>query len=45
MAMLRADKNADVVQLSWTVVGMFTGRNALQSGKRIFDVRCETPVR
>jgi 5-methylcytosine-specific restriction endonuclease McrA len=41
--MLRADKNADVVQLSWTVFGMFTGHYALQSGKRIFDVRWKRP--
>ena len=37
--MLRADKNAKIVLLPWTVVGMFTGRYALQSGKRVFDVR------
>jgi HNH endonuclease len=41
--MLRADKNADVVQLSWTVVGMFTGHYALQSGKRILDIRWKRP--
>ena len=36
---LRADKNADVVRLPWTFVGMFSGRYALQSGKRLFEPR------
>jgi HNH endonuclease len=37
--MLRADKKAEIVALPWTVIRMFTGRYAEQSGKRIFDVR------
>ncbi|MDX6610051.1 MAG: hypothetical protein QOF85_1976 [Solirubrobacterales bacterium] len=37
--MLRADKNAEVVRLPWSFAGMFTGRYALMSGRRIFDVR------
>ncbi len=41
--MLSADKNADVVALPWTFIGLFTGRYALQSGKRTFDVRWKRP--
>lgn len=41
--MLRADKNADFVVLPWSISRMFTGRYALQSGKRIFDVRWKRP--
>jgi len=41
--MLRADKNADVVALPWTVLRLFSGRYALQSGKRIFDARWKRP--
>jgi len=37
--MLRADKNAEVVRLPWSFMGMFTGRFALMSGKRIFEAR------
>jgi hypothetical protein len=37
--MLRADKNAEIVRLPWTLLGMFTGRYALASGKRVFDAR------
>ncbi len=36
---LRADKNADVVALPWSIPRMFTGRYGLQSGKRVFDAR------
>ncbi len=39
LTVLRADKNADVVRLPWTFVGMFTGRYALQSGKRLLEPR------
>ncbi len=38
-AMLRADKNAQVVILPWTLGRVFVGRYAIQSGKRIFDAR------
>jgi hypothetical protein len=41
--MLRADKNAEIVALPWSIPRMFTGRYALQSGKRIFDVRWKRP--
>jgi 5-methylcytosine-specific restriction endonuclease McrA len=41
--MLRADKNADIVVLPWTILGLFTGRYALSSGRRIFDVRWKRP--
>lgn len=37
--MLRADKNAQVVRLPWSFTGMFTGRFAMMSGKRVFDAR------
>lgn len=37
--MLRADKNAEVVALPWSIPRLFTGRYALQAGKRTFDVR------
>jgi len=37
--MLRADKNARVVMVPWSLSGMFTGRYALQAGKKVFDVR------
>jgi 5-methylcytosine-specific restriction endonuclease McrA len=37
--MLRVDNNAQVVRLPWTISGMFTGRWAIQSGKRVFPVR------
>jgi hypothetical protein len=37
--MLRADKSAKIVLLPWSFLGMFTGRYALQSGRRIFDLR------
>jgi HNH endonuclease len=37
--MLRADKNAEVVRLPWTFIGMFTGHYALQAGRRLFDAR------
>jgi 5-methylcytosine-specific restriction endonuclease McrA len=36
---LRADKNAEVVIVPWTFMGMFTGRYAVQSGRRIFYAR------
>lgn len=41
--MLRADKNAEVVRLPWTFAGMFAGRFALMSGKRIFEARWKDP--
>jgi len=37
--MLRANKQAQIVRLPWTLTGMLTGRYALQSGKRIFGAR------
>lgn len=37
--MLRADKNAEVVRLPWSLTGMFTGHYGLASGKRVFDIR------
>jgi hypothetical protein len=37
--MLRVDHNAQVVRMPWTLSGMFTGRYAVQSGRRIFEVR------
>jgi hypothetical protein len=37
--MLRVDNNAQIVRLPWTITGMFSGRYAIQSGKRIFAVR------
>lgn len=37
--MLRADKNAEVVVLPWSIWRMFSGRYALQVGKKIIDVR------
>jgi hypothetical protein len=36
---LRVDNNAQVVRLPWTITGMFSGRYAIQSGKRIFAAR------
>jgi 5-methylcytosine-specific restriction endonuclease McrA len=41
--MLRIDNNAQVVKLPWTVRRSFTGRYAVQSGKRVFDRRWEKP--
>ena len=37
--MLRVDNNAQVVRLPWTITGMFLGRYAIQSRKRIFAAR------
>ena len=37
--MLRVDKNARFVILPWTLGGVYSGRYALQSGKRVFEVR------
>ncbi len=37
--MLRADKNAEFVRLPFSLARLFTGRYALQSGKRLFDAR------
>ncbi len=37
--MLRVDNNAQLVILPWSLGGLFTGRYAVQSGKRIFDSR------
>jgi 5-methylcytosine-specific restriction endonuclease McrA len=42
-AVLRADKKAEIVALPWTLPRLFFGRYALQSGKRIFDVRWKKP--
>jgi 5-methylcytosine-specific restriction endonuclease McrA len=36
---LRVDKNAEIVLMPWTVVGLFQGRYAVRSGKRIFGER------
>lgn len=41
--MLRADKNAQVVMVPWTLSGLFTGRYALQAGRKVFDVRWKRP--
>lgn len=37
--MLRANKNASIVKLPWSIEGLFAGRYALQAGKRVFGVR------
>lgn len=37
--MLRADKNAQIVVVPWTLSGLFSGRYALQAGRKVFDVR------
>ena len=37
--MLRADKKAEIVKLPLNLRRLFTGRYALASGKRTFDVR------
>lgn len=37
--MLRADKNAEVVALPWSIPRLFSGRYTLRSGKRVFDAR------
>jgi 5-methylcytosine-specific restriction endonuclease McrA len=37
--MLRVDNQAEVVRLSWNVRRMFTGRYAVQSGRRLFADR------
>jgi 5-methylcytosine-specific restriction endonuclease McrA len=37
--MLRVDNQAEVVRLSWNLRRMFTGRYAVQSGRRLFDAR------
>jgi hypothetical protein len=42
-AVLRADKKAEIVVLPWTVLRLFYGRYALQSGKRTFDARWKKP--
>jgi hypothetical protein len=39
MAVLRADKKAEIVKLPLSLRGIFTGRYALASGKRTFDAR------
>jgi hypothetical protein len=39
MAVLRADKKAEIVKLSLNLRRLFTGRYALASGKRTFDAR------
>ena len=36
---LRVDNNAQIVQLPWTFFRLFTGRYAVQSGRRIFEPR------
>jgi 5-methylcytosine-specific restriction endonuclease McrA len=36
---LRANKNAQVVQLPWSLTGLFVGRYALQVGKQLFTAR------
>lgn len=41
--MLRADKKAEIVVLPWTLPRLFSGRYAVQSGKRIFDMRRKRP--
>jgi 5-methylcytosine-specific restriction endonuclease McrA len=41
---LRADNNAQVMRLSWTLGRMFTGRYAVPSGKRVFDPRWKRDV-
>jgi 5-methylcytosine-specific restriction endonuclease McrA len=41
--MLRADKNAELMMLPWTITRMFTGRYAVVSGRRIFDSRWKRP--
>lgn len=42
--MLTVDNNAGVVRMPWTLDGMFFGRYAVQSGKKIFDARWKRPV-
>lgn len=37
--MLRANKNARIVKLPWSLEGLFSGRYALRSGKRVFSAR------
>lgn len=37
--LLRADKNAQIVKLGFSLARLFTGRYTLASGKRTFDVR------
>jgi 5-methylcytosine-specific restriction endonuclease McrA len=37
--MLRVDNNAEVVRLRLTLSGIFMGRYAVQSGRRLFDAR------
>jgi len=36
---LRADNNAQLVILPWSLGRMITGRHAVKSGKRVFDLR------
>jgi hypothetical protein len=37
--MLRIDNNAEIVRLPWSLGGLFTGRYAVRSGRRIFATR------
>jgi 5-methylcytosine-specific restriction endonuclease McrA len=41
---LRADNNAKVVRLEWTFFRLFTGRYAVQSGRRTFEGRWKKPA-
>jgi 5-methylcytosine-specific restriction endonuclease McrA len=41
---LRVDNKAEFVKLSWTIPGMFTGRYAIQSGRRVLSVRWKRPA-
>ena len=43
--MLRADKNARIVKLPFSIPRVFTGRYALASGRRTFDARWTKPAR
>ncbi|MFL5963580.1 MAG: HNH endonuclease [Gaiellaceae bacterium] len=42
--MLRVDNRLQFVILNWTLGGMFSGRYALQSGKRVLGVRWKRPA-
>jgi len=37
--MLRADNKVELVKLTWTLTGLFTGRWAIRSGRKVFPPR------
>jgi hypothetical protein len=41
---LRADNKAELTKVSWTLGGMFSGRYAVRSGRKVYGVRWKRPA-